>query len=214
MARELQALLLSPIGERLHQLFDGVAQRKRNLLELQLARLDFREVQDVVHDGEQRLRPLSDGPDVFALFDGELRIERELRHADDRRHRRADLVAHVREEIGLGLRRRFRFRLGGAQLAHELRQLVGVLGFGVARLIQFARVGFELLVGNLLVGHVPGHRVNQLVLEQRHGGPRQPAIRPVAAAIAVHEVDRMPPRRSLWRSRAASPRDRPGGRTR
>jgi hypothetical protein len=37
-----------------------------------------------------------------ALLGRQLGVEHQLRHADDAVHRRADLVAHVREELALG----------------------------------------------------------------------------------------------------------------
>ena len=44
---------------------------------------------------------------VLALLGGELGVERQLGHADDAVHRRADLVAHVGEKLALGVVRRF-----------------------------------------------------------------------------------------------------------
>ena len=41
-------------------------------------------------------------PEVLALLGGELGVERQLGHADDAVHRRADLVAHVGQELALG----------------------------------------------------------------------------------------------------------------
>ena len=51
---------------------------------------------------EQRLRRALHRLQVVALLGAERRVERELGHADDAVHRRADLVAHVREELALG----------------------------------------------------------------------------------------------------------------
>ena len=70
----------------------------------QLARFDLREIEDVVDD-----RRAAPGPDCAMVSTYsrcsavELRVEREVGHADDRVHRRADLVAHVGQEIGFGL---------------------------------------------------------------------------------------------------------------
>ena len=44
-----------------------------------------------------------DGLQIFALFGGELGLERELGHADDAVEWRADLVTHVGEELALSL---------------------------------------------------------------------------------------------------------------
>ncbi len=39
---------------------------------------------------------------MLSLFGREFRIQHEIGHADDAVHRRADLVAHVRQELALG----------------------------------------------------------------------------------------------------------------
>jgi hypothetical protein len=54
--------------------------------------------------------------DVVALLGVERRFEGEVREADDRVHRRADFVAHVREEHGFRLGGFLGFLLGGSQL--------------------------------------------------------------------------------------------------
>ena len=72
--------------------------------DVELAGLDLREVEDVVDDGQQRRAGVVDLADVVALLGVERRLEREVREADDGVHRRADFVAHVRQEHGLHLR--------------------------------------------------------------------------------------------------------------
>ena len=62
---------------------------------------------------EQRFAAGADRLDVFALLAVSARLEQQAGHADDRVHRRADLVAHVGEELALRLRRRLRRFLGG-----------------------------------------------------------------------------------------------------
>lgn len=53
----------------------------------------------------------------------QIRIERQLRHANDTIHRRADLVAHIRQELGLApvreLRRLTRRRVLLDRLGHR-----------------------------------------------------------------------------------------------
>ena len=79
--------------------------RRRNgdALEVELAGLDLREVEDVVDDRQQRLgrvaRPWSRYSRCSAV---EVGVEHQLGHADDAVHRRADLVAHVGQELALG----------------------------------------------------------------------------------------------------------------
>ena len=62
---------------------------------------DLGDVENVIDDGEQRLARGSNQLQTFALLRGELRLQRNLRQADDRVHRRANLVAHVGQELGL-----------------------------------------------------------------------------------------------------------------
>ncbi len=66
------------------------------------AGLDLREIQDVVQDAEKRLSRLLDRLDAAALLVVETALQYELRHAEDARERRTDLVAHVRQEEALG----------------------------------------------------------------------------------------------------------------
>ena len=91
------ALTASGFSCLLHQLAD----RERNRLELELARFDLREVEDVVEDREQRIGRRLDRHQVVALMLVEAGVERQLGHADDPVHRGADLVAHVGQEFAL-----------------------------------------------------------------------------------------------------------------
>jgi hypothetical protein len=78
--------------------------RKSTCLHRQLAGLDLGKVEDVVDDAEQVLGGAMDLLDVVALLGGgrDLGLQREVRHADDGVHRRADFVAHVGQEVALG----------------------------------------------------------------------------------------------------------------
>ncbi len=65
--------------------------------------LDLREVEDVVDDGQERVARFADRRDIVVLLGIELGVEQQPAHADHRVHRRADLVAHRREERALRL---------------------------------------------------------------------------------------------------------------
>ena len=67
----------------------------------QLVGLDLREVEDVVEDAEQVARRGMGDADVLMRLRREIGLERQPVHVDDRVHRRADLVAHHREERSL-----------------------------------------------------------------------------------------------------------------
>ena len=101
-ARQLQPLLVGPRREQLDAVFDGVAHGERHALERETAGFDLRDVEDVVDDRHQRLRRFPGGAQVLALTRRQLRLQREVGHADDGVHRCADLVAHVGQELALG----------------------------------------------------------------------------------------------------------------
>src|SRR5438105_3874356 len=73
--------------------------------DLELARLDLGQVEDVVDDAEQELAVTLDRPEPVEGLGGggpaRLFVEEQVGEPEDRRHRRADLVAHVRQELGL-----------------------------------------------------------------------------------------------------------------
>ena len=91
---------------------------KGDVLDVEPARLDFGEIENVVDNGQQRRTGIVNLADIIALFGSQIRLQTQMRETDDRVHRRTDLVAHVGEELGL--------RLGGI--------LCGDLGFRQGRL--------------------------------------------------------------------------------
>ena len=78
---------------------------KGDILDVELTRLDFGEIEDVVDNGQQRSTGIVYLADIIALLGSKIGFQTQMREADDRVHRSADLVAHVSEE--------FSFRLGG-----------------------------------------------------------------------------------------------------
>ena len=88
-----------------------------------LARLDARQVEDVVDEREQVRAGVLDVLDAAELLDGRRprRVEaKQLREAEHGVERRAQLVAHPRQELGLGatrgLERRARVPLGAREV--------------------------------------------------------------------------------------------------
>ena len=118
--------------------------------------------------------------------------DREIRHADDCRHRRPDLVAHVGQEFRLGVGGLLGLDLGPIELAHELREVRGVLGLGLARLLEIARVCREAIVGVPGVGDVARGGVDRPFVRVRHRRPRQPAVRAVGREVAILESQHRP----------------------
>ena len=128
-------------------------------------------------------------------------MQRQVRHAEDRVHRRADLVAHVGQELALGLRR----RLGGALRSFELA------GAFVHALLQAGGERAHLLLGlaaHRRVGEDPDRAVHRTVLvAQRPRRHRQPAAVAGRFVFAPHvQVD------VIGRFAAQRPRQRQVGR--
>ena len=59
--------------------------------------------------------------DVIALLFIEFRLQRQITHADDGVHGRADFVAHIRQEVALGLRRLFSLELGFVEIFENVQ---------------------------------------------------------------------------------------------
>ncbi len=100
---ELQALCRGGGGQDVQGGLDGLAQDERPSLELDAPGLDLGEVEDVVDDRQQGIAGGPDGLGVVALLVVEGGIDQEPAHPDHRVERRADLVAHGRQERALGL---------------------------------------------------------------------------------------------------------------
>ena len=115
-------------GTRAHEVerrFDTFAQIERRRLDVHAARLDLREVEDVVDDREECVAGIADRVDVVALLAVERRVEQQPRESDDRVHRRADLMAHGGEERALRLVGLFRSRARFVGLGKQPRVLDG-----------------------------------------------------------------------------------------
>src|SRR5215468_10596602 len=101
VAAEFQFLLMSARGKQAYCVLQGVAEVKVSLVEFELARLDLREIEQVIDQRQQRIGRILDRAQVFALLAGQRRTQGKLGHPYNRVHRRANLVAHVGEEFAL-----------------------------------------------------------------------------------------------------------------
>ena len=89
---------LRQVYEIFHRLDDGERQRAEG----QLSALDLGDVQDIVDQGEQVIAGHRDLPQILPdRFRIAEILFRDRRQADDRVHRRADIVGHRRQEIRL-----------------------------------------------------------------------------------------------------------------
>ena len=147
--------------QQLDAVFHRVAEVERCPIEREAPGVDLRHVEDVVDDRQQRLGGLSGRADVVALLSREPGVEREVRHADDRVHRRADLVAHVRQELAFGHRRLLGALACDLELLDELRETAGVLLLLELGALHLLRVHAQRLLGGLALGDVARGRVDE-----------------------------------------------------
>ena len=110
-------------AERLDHFVGQVFEIEVDALEHQPPGLDLGEVEDVVDEAEQRVAVVAHDAEELLLVAVQGRFFEQLRHAEDRVHRSANLVRHAGEKFRLGLRggqRRFARRhevvLGRGQL--------------------------------------------------------------------------------------------------
>src|SRR5258708_1386955 len=101
-----QAFGLRLESEHISRLINQVAHRERNALQAQLAGLDLGKIKNVVDYVQQAFRRTAKCLDVFLGLLRRFRAESEVCHTQDSVHRRADLMAHVGEELALGPPRR------------------------------------------------------------------------------------------------------------
>jgi hypothetical protein len=115
-AHQLQPLVMRAQREGLDRRRDRLAHVEVRGIDVDLAGLDFREIEDVVDDGQQAVGRGFGHLDVLALNGLQLGAEDEIGHAENAVHGRADLVAHVRQELALRPARRFGGFFGLAQV--------------------------------------------------------------------------------------------------
>jgi hypothetical protein len=101
-----ELLLERPRAEQRHDVGQDAQRRARHAVDRELARLDAREVEDVVDDREQMVTVPPHGQErrIRALGAARARrlVDQLVGEPEDRRQRRPDLVAHVRQELRLG----------------------------------------------------------------------------------------------------------------
>ncbi len=128
-----------------------VVQTFKNLIEIeiadvqnQLAGLDLGKIQDVVDDTEQMLRGSADLAQLLALFGLQCGILQQVGQTNDRIHRRADLMAHIRQKRAFG-------DVGHFRRLHRVRQLFGALD---NQLFQFFAVMLQFFLHRFFIGNI------------------------------------------------------------
>jgi hypothetical protein len=99
---QLDVVAERSLGQQVDDVAHDLGQVEVRLRERELAGLDPRQAQDVVDQELLALAGAQDGVDQLLLAFVEPGVAQQVRGADDTVHRRPDLVAHVREEGGLG----------------------------------------------------------------------------------------------------------------
>jgi len=137
------------------RVLDGIRQIEVRWFQLHLPRLDLRQIEDVVDEGQQMSSRLQDVLQVFGLLFidvSEHPLGEHFRESDDSVQRGPQLVGHVGEELGLVPAG------GGLKLSALVRDLVeepGILD-GQGRLRREGTQQFDRL-GRELTGTVTGH---------------------------------------------------------
>ena len=117
--QHFQPFFARAFADHRRQVGEQVVQQEIGLLDTQLARFDARQVEHIVDQAQQQPGRRAQLRQQAALARVKRRAFEQGRHADDRVHRRADFVAHVRQELALGQVGRFGLVLGFLQLAPE-----------------------------------------------------------------------------------------------
>ena len=178
---QIEALGLAAHGQELRHVFDHALEVERLGLDVELARLDLREIQNIVDDVEQRLGRAMDRGRIVALLGRHFRVEQKLRHPHHAVHGGADFVGHVGKEGTLG-------PVGGVGGQEQLAGLVQRLFQGVGP--AFAVKGHAEAVGGRpdkrgfrgrpfagLAAHVePEHAPEVPSTEDRHNEDRRDAL--------------------------------------
>ena len=101
VAVDRQTLFVGMGRKQFHDPHGQFRQIEIRLLEVQLARFELGEVEQIIQDDQQTLRRLLGGVRVGGLLGVQIRIHEHGGHAHNGVHWRSDLVAHHRQEIRL-----------------------------------------------------------------------------------------------------------------
>ena len=108
--RKLKPLRINRIGKGFDDVLNQIAQIERRLLQLDLAGLDLRDVEDTVDDLEQHLGRAAGRLEIVLLPRSGFGVAHEFQHAENTVHRRAQLMRHVGKKLGLGVVGRLGFQ--------------------------------------------------------------------------------------------------------
>ena len=109
--QQLEAFVLGLQAEHAGQVLQHIVQMEIDCLQAHLAGFNFGEVQDVVDDAQQDFTRAAHFFNVVALVLVQVGLQHQVAHANDGVHGRADLMAHVGQEIALAAVGRLRQRM-------------------------------------------------------------------------------------------------------
>ena len=113
---EFEPLGARGVGVEVERQLEMLPQVEVDRFEGEPSGLDFREIEDVVDDRQQRFAAVAQRVGEVPLLRGELGRKQQICHADDAVHRGADLVAHVGEKRALRAIRALCRVLGSLQI--------------------------------------------------------------------------------------------------
>ena len=102
-ADEFDVLLLGLGAENTQTVIDQCIQVELHVVQFDLPGLQLGDVEDFVDQREQFVAGAVDSLYVVTLFDGQRRAEQQFCHAQHAVHWRTDLMADLRQKLGLGI---------------------------------------------------------------------------------------------------------------
>ncbi|MNO78453.1 hypothetical protein D3C76_695890 [compost metagenome] len=102
-ADQFDVLLLGLGAEDAQAVFDQGVEIELHIIQFDLSGLEFGNVENFVDQGQQFVAGAVDGLHIVALLDRQWRAQQQLGHAQYAVHRGADLMADLRQELGLGI---------------------------------------------------------------------------------------------------------------
>jgi hypothetical protein len=137
---EFKPLGMGANGHQFSGMFDEFPQIEGDRFQLQMARFNFREIENVVDEVKKIVGGPAEPLHIALLFLGQFGFREQIGHGDDRVHGGPDLVAHRGEELTLGFR--------GAQGAIVCHFQFEILAFHLDHGL------FQLGLGRALAGHI------------------------------------------------------------
>ena len=191
--RYFEVFFLGLKVQHLGQVLHDFPQIEIRIFEVQFTGFDFGKIQNIVDDVEQRTGADRGGAGEIHLLRLQIGILQQVQHADDAVERGPDFMAHVGQELTLGLVGHFGLLLGNGQFhgpfLHQFLQVLAVPSdflFGALSFTDVRKKGVVLLcllvfgqiadhlhrIAGAVFADVLGLEVVDLVLAQ-HGQPAE-----------------------------------------